>query len=150
MKRQYIYVDASVIGGCDDVEFAEASRALWRLFIKGTFTQVLSAHTLRELQDAPESVRSRLMEIPEAHQLLLLDTTEADTLADAYLAHGILGPGSRSDALHVALATIGRVDVLVSWKLQACCQSRQDVQCGESGAGLRLDRNSDPEGGGGG
>lgn len=118
MKRQYVYVDASVIGGCDDVEFAEASRALWRLFIKGTFTQVLSAHTLRELQDAPDNVRGRLLEIPEANQLVLMDTAEADALADAYLAHGILGPGSRSDALHVALATIGRVDVLVSWNFR--------------------------------
>jgi hypothetical protein len=35
-----------------------------------------------------------------------------------YLFHGILGPGSRSDALHVALATIGRVDVLVSWNFR--------------------------------
>ena len=79
---------------------------------------MLSAHTLRELQEAPESVRSRLMEIPEANQLVLMDTPEADALADAYLAHGILGPGSRSDALHVALATIGRVDVLVSWNFK--------------------------------
>ena len=47
-----------------------------------------------------------------------MDTAEADALADAYLAHGILGPGSRSDALHVALATIGRVDVLVSWNFR--------------------------------
>ncbi len=113
-----MYVDASVIGGCEDVEFAEASLALWRLFVKGTFTQVLSAHTLRELQDAPDGVRRRLMEIPAANQLLLMDTPEADALADAYLTHGILGPGSRSDALHVALATTGRVDVLVSWNFK--------------------------------
>jgi hypothetical protein len=29
-----------------------------------------------------------------------------------------MGPGSRSDALHVALATIGRVDVMVSWNFK--------------------------------
>ena len=79
---------------------------------------MLSAHTLRELQGAPDSVRSRLLEIPEANQLVLTDTPEADALADAYLGHGIIGPGSRSDALHVALATIGRVDVLVSWNFR--------------------------------
>lgn len=43
---------------------------------------------------------------------------KADTLAEAYLSHGIVSPGSRSDALHVALATIGRVDVLVSWNFR--------------------------------
>ena len=31
---------------------------------------------------------------------------------------GIIGPGSRADALHVALATVSRVDVLVSWNFR--------------------------------
>ena len=111
-------MDASVIGGCEDVECAEASLALWRLFIKGTFTQVLSEHTLRELYGAPHAVRTKVLEIPEENQIVLLDTAEADSLAEAYLAHGIVGPGSRSDALHVTLATIARVDVLVSWNFK--------------------------------
>jgi hypothetical protein len=114
MKRLYVYVDASVIGGCEDSEYAEASLALWRLFVRGAFIQVLSEHTLRELQEAPGKVRDRLLEIPEENQIVLMDAPEAD----AYLAHGIVGPGSRSDALHVALATIGRVDVLVSWNFK--------------------------------
>jgi hypothetical protein len=61
MKKPYIYVDASVIGGCEDSEFAEATLALWELFIKGGYIQVLSEHTLREIQGAPESVRDRLL-----------------------------------------------------------------------------------------
>ena len=118
MKKFLIYVDASVIGGCEDVEFAEASRALWNLFIKGNYVQVLSEHTLREIQEAPERVRARLLDVPEAHQIVLTDIPEAYALAEAYLAHGVIGPGSRSDALHVALATIGRVDVMVSWNFR--------------------------------
>ena len=118
MKRLLIYVDASVIGGCEDSEFAEVTLDLWRLFIEGFYIQVLSEHTLRELQGAPESIRARLLEIPEPHQIVLADTFEAEALAEAYLAHGIVGPGSRSDALHVALATIGRVDVMVSWNFR--------------------------------
>jgi hypothetical protein len=47
-----------------------------------------------------------------------MKTPEADALAEAYLAHGMVGPGSRSDALHAALATIGRVDVMVSWNFK--------------------------------
>lgn len=118
MKRLHIYVDSSVIGGCEDPEFAEDSLALWRLFIKGDFVQILSEHTLRELQDAPEEVRGHILEVPAGHQIILADAPEAYDLAEAYLAHGIIGPGSRSDALHVALATIGRVDVLVSWNFK--------------------------------
>ncbi len=118
MKKLHVYIDSSVIGGCEDPEFSEDSLALWRLFVKGDFVQVLSAHTLRELQDAPDEVRSHILEVPEANQIILEDTPEAYDLAEAYLAHGIVGPGSHSDALHVALATIGRVDVLVSWNFK--------------------------------
>ena len=111
-------MDASVIGGCEDNEFSEASLALWRLFVEGFYIQVLSEHTLRELREAPETIRAHLLEIPEVHQVLLPDTAEAEALAGSYMTHGIVGPGSRSDALHVALATIGRVDVMVSWNFK--------------------------------
>lgn len=118
MKRIHIYVDASVIGGCEDPEFSETSLALWHLFAQGFYVQALSEHTIRELSGAPERVRKHLLDIPAAHQIILADSPEADVLAEAYLAHGIVGPGSRSDALHVALATVGRVDVLVSWNFK--------------------------------
>ena len=39
-------------------------------------------------------------------------------VAEAYLRRGVVGPGSHADALHVALATVGRVDALVSWNFK--------------------------------
>ncbi len=42
MKKMLIYVDASVVGGCEDVEFAEDSLALWRLFVQGQYVMALS------------------------------------------------------------------------------------------------------------
>lgn len=117
-KKSYVYVDASVIGGCEDIEFSDASLALWRLFVNGIYIQVLSVHTLRELSGAPEKVRAHLLDIPESFQIIIEDTPEADALAEAYLSHRIVGPGSRSDALHVALATVAHVDVLVSWNFK--------------------------------
>ena len=59
---------------------------------------VLSAHTLRELEGAPQAVKDRLFRVPPAHQVILQDSEEAFELADAYLAHGVVGPGSRADA----------------------------------------------------
>lgn len=118
IKNLLMYVDTSVIGGCEDPEFATGSLALWRHFIEGRHTLALSAHTLRELQGAPEAVRKRLIEVPERHQIVLADSAAAAELADAYLARGVVGPGSHADALHVALASVGRVDVLVSWNFR--------------------------------
>ena len=118
MKRLHVYVDASVVGGCEDVEFSTDSLAMWRRFVSGGFVLVLSQHTLRELQGAPDAVRGHLLDVPQANQIVLGDSPEADDLADAYLARGVVGPGSRSDALHVALASVGRSDVLVSWNFK--------------------------------
>ena len=118
MQRLLIYTDTSVIGGCQDPEFSTDSLTLWTQFVQGAHTLVLSAHTLRELLPAPQPVRQRLLEVPEAHQIVLADSLEVDELANAYLQRGIVGQGSRSDAIHVALATIGRADVLVSWNFK--------------------------------
>lgn len=118
MRRLLIYTDASVIGGCEDSEFATDSQALWRLFVEGKHTLVLSTHTLREVLGAPQAVRNRLIHVPAAHQIVLPDSQEAADLAATYLARGIVGLGSHADALHVALATVGRVDVLVSWNFK--------------------------------
>lgn len=63
-------------------------------------------------------MRARLEEIPDRHQVLLPDSDPGDDLAQAYLDRGIVGPGSRADALHVALASVGTADVLVSWNFK--------------------------------
>lgn len=118
MRVQHIYVDASVVGGCEDEDFQEDSLRLWRRFIDGSAIILLSEHTLRELSGAPEKVRALLTRVPPHNQIVLPDSDEADELAQAYLNHGIVGPGSRSDALHVALATIERADVFVSWNFK--------------------------------
>ena len=118
MHPMLMYVDASVVGGCEDVEFAQDSRLLWKRFVKGEHMMVLSELVLKELRGAPKAVRDRLLEVPESHQVIIPESDEALRLADAYLERGILGEGSRADAEHVALATVGRVDVLVSWNFK--------------------------------
>jgi hypothetical protein len=118
MKHLFIYADASVIGGCEDREFAVDSRALWQEFVRGAHRLLLSVHTLRELDRAPKPVRRRIAEVPPTNLLVLADSEEAAALAEAYLRRGVVGPGSRADALHVAIATVGRADVLVSWNFK--------------------------------
>jgi len=104
-----IYVDASVVGGCEDEEFSEDSMSLWRLFISGAYIMGISEHTLRELVGAPESVRRHLQEVPESHRVSIIDNEEADDLAEAYLAHKIVGPGSQADAFNGAFILKSRM-----------------------------------------
>jgi hypothetical protein len=118
MKRR-IYTDTSVIGGCLDVEFEDASRQLLDLFKTGEAILVLSDLTLLELQGAPASVQAVLEEIPEAHREYVELTAEAALLAQRYIDARVIGAAKRVDAQHIAIATISHVEVLlVSWNFR--------------------------------
>jgi len=43
---------------------------------------------------------------------------EALELAEIYLQEGVVGKTSKSDCIHIALATLYRADVLVSWNFK--------------------------------
>lgn len=118
MKKLHIYVDTSVIGGCEDEEFSAVTRQLWSRFRAGECVMVVSDLTMQEIEGAPQAVRKHLEDIPAGYQMQVRLSGEAQELADAYLARGVVGPGSLADALHVALATVSGVDVLVSWNFK--------------------------------
>ena len=113
-----IYTDTSVLGGCEDDEFSEHSLRLIEAFISGKLTLVISELTLRELETAPEGVRRIVEQVPVAHIEVLLLSPEVEELASAYIEEGAIGARMRADALHIALASIARVDVLVSWNFK--------------------------------
>ena len=113
-----VYVDTSVLGGCEDDEFRAPSVRLLEAFVRGELTLVLSELTLRELDAAPVAVRKLVAGVPEAHIESLGLSPDAEELAAAYIRDGAIGMAMRIDALHIALATIARVDVLVSWNFK--------------------------------
>lgn len=116
--KMRIYTDTSVLGGCEDAEFSEHSLELMRDFVHGSRVLVLSTLTIQELAAAPIAVRKRLASVPaENIETLQLDA-EARALADAYVSAGVLSPRMRADAQHIAIATVGRVHVLVSWNFK--------------------------------
>jgi hypothetical protein len=113
-----IYTDTSVLGGCEDEEFAEYSVQLMESFVRGEHVLVLSSLTIQELAMAPAEVRRRLTSVPEAHIETLQLDAEAKDLAEAYVSAGVLTAKMRADAQHIAIATVARVDVLVSWNFK--------------------------------
>jgi len=92
IMRPRIYVDTSVSGGCEDVEFIGHSRRA--------------------------AVRAHLEGVPESLVEVLALDSEAEELAAQYINDGAVGKNERADALHIALATAARVDVLVSWNFK--------------------------------
>jgi len=115
MLRPRIYVDTSVIGGCLDEEFRECSMQLFDEFISGKKMLVISDVLLFELEEAPEEVKSLLKRVPSDNIEYASLNEESITLANAYLREGVVAESSLSDARHVAIATVERVDILLSW-----------------------------------
>jgi hypothetical protein len=113
-----IYTDTSVLGGCLDDEFEDASVRLVEMFKSGEAVIVVSDLTLLELENAPAEILEVLEGIPEEHREYVELTQEADELARGYVAAGVIVEAKRVDAQHIAIATVNRVDVLVSWNFK--------------------------------
>ncbi|MDD5090789.1 MAG: PIN domain protein [Candidatus Wallbacteria bacterium] len=113
--RPRIYIDTSVIGGCLDDEFREHSLELMDRFAAKHYIAVVSDLTKLELRSAPAEVRNLLVDFP--HEAVELNASSR-MLADEYLKARVITRKQIADASHIAVATICRVDVLVSWNFK--------------------------------
>ena len=113
-----VYIDTSVVGGCLDKEFAETSQALMRMAESGQIVLLVSNVLVDELNAAPDAVQDVLATMPATHMELVGEPAEAQKLRDAYLVAAIVTATHRNDALHVAIATVARADMIVSWNFK--------------------------------
>ncbi|MEW5937857.1 MAG: PIN domain protein [Candidatus Thermoplasmatota archaeon] len=113
-----VYVDTSVIGGIYDDEFKEWSEKLLQEFKAGSKIVVLSDLTLREVEDAPKHVKAVIEDISAEHKEFVVLNEEAKILAKQYITEGAISKNYLVDAQHISIATIFRVDVLVSWNFK--------------------------------
>ncbi|HEV3271966.1 MAG TPA: PIN domain-containing protein [Candidatus Methylacidiphilales bacterium] len=117
MKTPILYLDTSVIGGYFDDKFKEATRELWRQMEAGKYRFVTSPLVGQEAAGAPEEVRRLLTSTFTQDDLLLL-SLEAEELAAAYMAQKVVPAKYEDDALHVAIAVVGGIQVIVSWNFK--------------------------------
>jgi hypothetical protein len=113
-----IFVDTSVLGGCFDDEFKEWSNKLVNEIKDELKIAVISDLTLRELEDAPFEVRENVTNIPEKSKNYVLLDDEARYLAEKYIDENAIGRKHLVDAQQIAIATINKVDILVSWNFK--------------------------------
>ncbi|HLF90208.1 MAG TPA: hypothetical protein VI451_14775 [Anaerolineales bacterium] len=113
-----IYIDTSVIGGCFDKEYEKPSKQLWSEFSTGKKFALVSDLLQLELEEAPVRVSRLLNDLPADFVEYISIDEEVIDLANAYLQDGAVAESSLSDARHIAMATIARADVLVSWNFK--------------------------------
>ena len=111
-----VYIDNSVISGMFDAnDHPKRATPFWTAVKKGIIRIIVSDVLEREVERAPQHVREFYRSIPESQIEQIESTDESDTLAERYIAEGIVTKNSLNDSLHVALASVARADVLVSF-----------------------------------
>jgi len=112
------YLDTSVFGGYFDEEFSEPTVNFIDRIVNDRIELIVSEVLTAELENAPQHVRGLLKTIPSS-QIQTIDVTlEAEQLAKAYISEKVVGKTSYADCLHIALATLSRADILVSWNFR--------------------------------
>ncbi len=116
--KQRIYVDTSVIGGCLDEEFSLWSNLFFDEIRQGFKIAVISDLTKKELEKAPQDVKNILLSLHEDNIEEVFLTDEAEVLAQSYIENRVVSAKHIIDAQHIAIATVERVLVLVSWNFK--------------------------------
>lgn len=117
MIKKY-YIDTSVFGGYFDAEFDTTTKKLFEQIASKQIRILYSELTKNELANAPANVKNFVNSLPDEAIEYIEISDEALDLADLYISEKVVGKTSREDCIHIALATIYRADVLVSWNFK--------------------------------
>lgn len=117
-----VYVETSALGFYFDDRSPrerDAVRALLARIERGELEGLTSEATLDEVREAPSALATRLLEVLERTGVRVVGVSrEAEELAEAYLAAGIIPRTFENDAVHVAVSVLSGVDVIASNNLK--------------------------------
>ena len=116
--EQRFYFDTSVFGGLFDVEFEEETTLLFEKVTLGQIKCVYSNLTESELTNAPERVRNFFENLKDEFKEKVFVTPEGLQLAQKYVEEKVVGETSLDDCIHIATATLSKVNMLVSWNFK--------------------------------
>lgn len=127
-----VYIDTSVFSARLDDRGPERRLQTEEFFARlGTFDVSTSTLTSVELAQTQEAGRrEKLLELLDGLTVHPV-SDEAAQLADVYLARGVFGPASLSDAIHVAMAVVTGQDILVSWNFKHLVNRRNRAKVNE-------------------
>lgn len=120
MIREKIYLDTSVPSAYYDERQPhrqKVTQGWWDNEIKN-FDVIISELTQKELKAVDDTLkRSKVLALINKFEVVRV-TAECERLAREYVKHKVFSEKYIADALHVAVATIHRADILVSWNFK--------------------------------
>lgn len=118
-KKVRVYIETSIISNLDAQDrpdWMKETIRLWRELQTGKYAAVVGAPVIAELEQCHEPKRTFMFErLTEIEYELVTGTDESKRLASEYISLGGLPKKSRTDATHIALATLSNCEVIVSW-----------------------------------
>jgi predicted nucleic acid-binding protein len=127
--KQSLYLETSVIGAyLDNGEpFRRDLTIRWWEHELPEYRAVVSRLVARELERVPEPHRTGYLKLVRSLEEVEL-TEEAAILAEGYIARGIFHRKYIADALHVAVASVHKIDYLVTWNFGHLANVRRQAR----------------------
>lgn len=124
-----LYLETSVVGAyLDNSEpFRRDLTIRWWEHELGEYRACSSILVQRELERLPEPHRTGYLNLVQPLEQLDL-TEEAAILADGYVDRGIFSRKYMADAIHVAIASIHKIDYLVTWNFGHLANVRKQAR----------------------
>jgi predicted nucleic acid-binding protein len=127
--KQSLYLETSVVGAyLDNGEpFRRDLTIRWWEHEMSEYRATVSPLVTRELERLPEPHRTAYLKLVAPLEQLEL-TDEATILAEGYLSRGIFHRKYIGDALHVAVASVHKIDYLVTWNFGHLANVRRQAR----------------------
>lgn len=113
-----LYLDTSVFGGYFDEEFAMSTKKLFDEIFRRKHKLIVSAIVEEEIELAPKRIKELFSKIPKSTIIKTYQDSESKFLADEYIKQEVVSKKYFFDAFHIAIATVNRVDFIVSWNFK--------------------------------
>jgi predicted nucleic acid-binding protein len=118
------YFDEDRDGHSDTVRLFEAIG-------NGHFEAYTSEYATDELKKAPEPKQSNMLALADKYSLDILEIDDKSTkLAKLYIQEGIIPPKYRTDAAHIAVASVHGLDYVVSYNFKHINRARNKLLTG--------------------
>jgi predicted nucleic acid-binding protein len=127
--KQSLYLETSVVGAyLDNGEpFRRDLTIRWWEHEMSEYRAFISPLVVRELERVPEPHSTAYLKlIAPLAQLEMSD--EATILAEGYISRGIFHRKYIADALHVAVASVHKIDYLVTWNFGHLANVRRQAR----------------------
>lgn len=130
MKRLRIYLDTSIVNFLFTDDAPDFRRVTEEFFASHAHKYDLFGSEIVVLEverDPDPEHRQKLLDTLHRQPITMLSADpEVESLADLYLARGVIPAKKREDALHVAYATVNGMDILLSWNFKHLANIRRE------------------------